>query len=139
MRVTRYSVYHRLATGAMVLALVVLGVYGFWRLPVDFLPDITYPMIKIHIWWRGATPEEMDKSIADPIERQMATVDNLDFLESSSIEGMYTAQVNFKYGVDVDVAYQDVLAAMARVARELPKEMEDRKSTPLNSRHTESK
>jgi multidrug efflux pump subunit AcrB len=54
----------------------------------------------------------------------MATVDDLDYLESSSIEGMYTLQVNFKYGVDVNVAYQDALAAMARVARELPEDMD---------------
>lgn len=124
MKLTQYAVHRRLATSAIVVALVVLGLYGLWRLPVDFLPNITYPMIKVHIWWRGATPEEIDKSIADPIERQMATVDDLDFLESSSIEGMYTLQANFKYGVDVDVAYQDALAAMARVARELPKDMD---------------
>ncbi len=68
--------------------------------------------------------EEIDKIIADPFERQMATVDDLDYLESSSIEGMYTLQANFKYGVNVDVAYQDALAAMARVARLLPKDMD---------------
>ena len=124
MKLTQYAVQRRLATIAIVVALVVLGFYGLWRLPVDFLPNITYPMIKVHIWWRGATPEEIDKSIADPVERQMATVDDLDYLESSSIEGMYTLQANFKYGVDVDVAYQDALAAMARVARELPKDMD---------------
>jgi hydrophobe/amphiphile efflux-1 (HAE1) family protein len=124
MKITQYSVHHRLATGAIVVALVVLGLYGLWRLPVDFLPSITYPMIKVHIWWRGATPEEIDKNIADPIERQMATVDDLDYLESSSIEGMYTLLANFKYGVDVDVAYQDALAAMARAARELPKDID---------------
>jgi hydrophobe/amphiphile efflux-1 (HAE1) family protein len=124
MKLTDYAVHRRLATGAIVVALVVLGLYGLWRLPVDFLPNITYPMIKVHIWWRGATPDEIDRNIADPIERQMATVDDLDFLESSSIEGMYTLQANFKYGVDVNVAYQDALAAMARVARELPKDMD---------------
>lgn len=124
MKLTSYSIHRRLATSAIVLALVVLGLYGLWRLPVDFLPNVTYPLIKVHIWWPGATPEEIDKSIADPIERQMATVDDIDYLDSSSIEGMYTLQANFKYGVDVDVAYQDALAAMARVARELPKDME---------------
>ena len=124
MKLTQYTVHRRLATTAIIVALVVLGLYGLWRLPVDFLPNITYPMIKVHIWWRGATPEEINKNIADPIERQMATVDDLDYLESSSIEGMYTLQANFKYGVNVDVAYQDALAAMARVARELPKDMD---------------
>ncbi|HRU07299.1 MAG TPA: efflux RND transporter permease subunit, partial [Candidatus Brocadiia bacterium] len=124
MRLTALAVHRRLATSAIATALLVLGLYGLARLPVDFLPSITYPMIKVHIWWRGATPEEIDKSIADPIERQMATVDDLDYLESSSIEGMYTLLVNFKYGVDVNVAYQDALAAMARAARELPPDID---------------
>jgi hydrophobe/amphiphile efflux-1 (HAE1) family protein len=124
MKITQYAVQRRLAAGAIFVALTVLGLYGLWRLPVDFLPSITYPMIKVHIWWRGATPEEIDKNIADPVERQMATVDDLDYLESSSIEGMYTLQANFKFGVDVNVAYQDALAAMSRVARELPADMD---------------
>ena len=124
MKLTHYAVHRRLATSAILLALVVLGVYGFLRLPVDFLPEITYPMIKVHIWWRGATPEEIDRNIADPIERQMSTVDDLDYLESSTIEGMYTLLANFKYGVDVDVAYQDALAAMARAARQLPTDID---------------
>lgn len=125
MKLTSYAVNRRLATTAIVAALVVLGLYGLWQIPVDFLPGITYPMIKVNVWWRGATPEEIDKSIADQIERQMATVDDLDYLDSSSIEGMYTLQINFKYGVDVNNAYQDVLAAMARVARELPKDIDE--------------
>ncbi len=124
MKLTQYAVHRRLATSAILLALTVLGLYGLWRLPVDFLPEITYPMIKVHIWWRGATPEEIDKNIADPLEREMATVDDLDYLESSSIEGMYTLLANFKYGVDVNVAYQDALAAMARTARHLPQDID---------------
>lgn len=124
MRITEYTVRRRYATAAIVFTLLVLGGYGLVNLPVDLLPDVTYPLIKVHIWWRGATPEDIDKNIADPIERQMATVEGIDFLYSSSIEGMYTLEANFRYGVNVDVAYQDALAAMARVARELPKDME---------------
>lgn len=80
----------------IVCALVVLGLYGLWQLPVNLLPDMTYPMVRVHIWWRGATPEEIEKSLADPIERQVATVDGLDYLESLSIEGMYTLVANFR-------------------------------------------
>ncbi len=124
MKITELSVKRRIATSVVALALCVLGIYGFLRLPVNFLPDMTYPMIKIHIWWRGATPDEIETNLADPIERQMATVDGLDYLESSSIEGMYTLVANFRYGVDIDTAYQDSLAAMARVARQLPKDID---------------
>ncbi len=124
MRITDIAVRRRVATGAIVIALAVLGIYGLAGLVVDFLPDVTYPMIKVHISWRGATPEDIETNLADPIERQMATVEGLDNLESSSIEGMYTLVVNFRYGVDIDVAYQDVLAVMARVAPRLPTDID---------------
>ena len=124
MKVTASAVKRRIATGVIAVALVVLGIYGLMQLPVNFLPDMTYPMIRIHVWWRGATPDEINTNLADPIERQMATVDGLDYMESSSIEGMYTLVANFQYSVNVDVAYQDALAAMARVARQLPKDIE---------------
>lgn len=124
MRITSYSVERRLATTAILVAFTVLGLYGLWRLPVNFLPDMTYPMIKVNIFWSGATPEEIEQGLADPIERQMMTVDGLDFLESSSIEGMYSLVANFGYGVDIDTAYQDAMAAMARVARKLPRDID---------------
>ncbi len=124
MKITESAVKRRMATSVIVIALVVLGIYGLWRLPVNFVPNITYPLIRLCISWPGATPEEIDKDLADPIERQLASVDGLDYLESSSIEGLYTALVNFKYGVDVNVAYQDCLAAMARASKDLPKDIE---------------
>jgi len=124
MKTADYAVRRRLATSAVVLALVVLGLYGLWRLPVDFLPDVTYPLIKIQIKWPGATPEEINSDIADPVERLMSTVDRLDHLESSSIEGLYNLNVYFEYGADVDVAFQDALAALTRAQRQLPKDIE---------------
>ena len=124
MKITALAVKKRIATAMIVITLMVLGAYGLWQLPTNFLPDMTYPMIKVYIYARGATPEELDVNIADPVERQMAAVDGLDYLESSSIEGMYSLTANFQYGVNIDTAYQDALAAMARVARKLPKDID---------------
>ncbi|MFW6367369.1 MAG: efflux RND transporter permease subunit, partial [bacterium] len=124
MKLTQYSVNRRLATSAIATALVVLGLYGLSRLPVDFLPDVTYPLVKMQIRWPGATPEEIDKDIADPLERLVATVDNLDSLESFAREGVYSLNVNFDYGADVDVAFQDVLAALTRAEQDLPEGIE---------------
>ncbi|MFP4284477.1 MAG: efflux RND transporter permease subunit [Desulfovermiculus sp.] len=125
MKITTHSVTRRLATSAIVVALVVLGLYGLWRLPVDFLPDVTYPMVKVQIEWPGATPDEIDTDIADPVERLMATVDNLDSLESSSRTGLYALDVNFDYGTDTDVAFQDVQAALTRAKPDLPDNAEE--------------
>ena len=116
------AVRRKVATSAVALALVVLGVLSLTRLPVDFLPNIAYPLIKVHVWWPGATPEEVEEHVADIIEREVSSVEGLDYLESSAIESSYTLQVNFRYGVDVNVAFQDVQAAMARAARRLPQD-----------------
>lgn len=123
-RLTELAVRRKVATGAIACALVVLGALSLLRLPVDFLPNIAYPLIKVHVWWRGATPEEIEEDIAEVVEREMASVEGLDYLASSSIEGSYTLEVNFRYGVDVNVAFQDVQAAMARAARSLPDDMD---------------
>lgn len=120
MKITGYTVNHRLATSAILAALIFLGLYGLWRLPVDLLPSITYPLVRVSVNWRGVPPEEIERGLADPLERVMSTVDGLDYLESSSIEGQYNLSVNFQPGTDIDIAYQDVLAALNRSSRNLP-------------------
>ena len=66
MKITESAVRRRIATSAIVMALVVLGVYGLWKLPVNFVPNITYPLIRLYISWPGATPEEIDKDSGGP-------------------------------------------------------------------------
>ncbi len=124
MNISKSTLSRPIGAAVIAIAVFVVGLFSLRQLDVDYLPEITYPMIKIHIWWRGATPEDIDKNIADPIERVLATVDNLDYLVSSSIEGMYSLEVNFEYGVKVEVAYQDVITAMGRIARDLPPDMD---------------
>lgn len=124
MKITHFAVHRRLATSAIIVALVVLGLYGLSRIPVDFLPGVTYPLVKVQIRWQGATPEEIDTNIADPLERIMSTVDRLDYISSSSREGLYALDVYFEYGTDIDVAFQDVLAALTRAERQLPEDIE---------------
>ena len=124
MKITELALKRPVAVSVLMLAALVIGWFSLTQIEVDYLPDINYPMVKIHIWWRGATPDEIETQIAEPIERAMATVENLDYLDSSCIEGMYTLMVNFRHGIDVDIAYQDVLAAMGRANRQLPTDME---------------
>lgn len=124
MIITAAAIKRPVAATVLIVAVFAIGLFSIMRLDVDYLPEITYPMIKVHIWWSGATPDEIETNLAEPVERVLATVDNLDYLESSSIEGMYTLLVNFQYGVDVEEAYQDVIAAMGRAARQLPPDMD---------------
>ena len=124
MKITPLALKHPVAVTVLVIVTFFTGLFSLSRLEVNYLPDISYPMVKVHIWWRGATADDIETNIADPLEEILATVDGLDYLESSSIEGMYTLLVNFSYGVNVEVAFQDVTAAMGRVAKKLPRDIE---------------
>lgn len=120
MKLTIQSIKRPAGTIMLMVVLMVVGIAGFFRLPTNMLPDITYPMVKVYVYWPGATPEQMENEVATVIERKMATVDNLDYIESTSEEGVYTLLVNFDFSVDRDVAYQDVLAKMGLIKKELP-------------------
>ncbi|MBU1220189.1 efflux RND transporter permease subunit [Myxococcota bacterium] len=112
------------AVFALAILFVVMGSVGFNKISVDFLPDVNYPLIKVHIWWKNATPGDIDIYISDVVEREISGLEGLDYLESSAIEGSYTLQVNFKYEADRDAAFMDVQAAMNRAIRKLPKDIE---------------
>jgi hydrophobic/amphiphilic exporter-1 (mainly G- bacteria), HAE1 family len=124
MKLTAVSLKRPVAVTVLVVATFVTGLFSLSRMEVNYLPNISYPMVKIHAWWRGATADDIETNIADPLEEIIATVDGLDYIESSSIEGMYTLLINFSYDVDVEVAFQDVVAAMGRVTKKLPRDMD---------------
>ncbi|MFT7004819.1 MAG: HAE1 family hydrophobic/amphiphilic exporter-1 [Sulfurimonas sp.] len=124
MNITQFAITKKFSTFAIALALIVFGLYGLLKLPVNFLPEMVYPKVKLYIYWPGATPDEIEMSIADPIERQMMSVNGLDYLDSSSIEGMYVLIIYFGYGEDVNIAYQDATEALARVVKKLPKDIQ---------------
>jgi len=109
----------------IILMIAVFVMLGYTQLATNLLPDITYPMIKVYVNWKGATPEEIEDNIATVVERKITTVDDLDYIESQCTEGLYTLLVNFDYKADRDVAYQDVLAKMGLVRKLLPKDAEE--------------
>lgn len=120
MKLTTQAIKRPAGTIMLMVLIMIIGTAAFLRLPVNMLPDITYPMVKVFMYWPGASPEQMENEVAAVVERRMATVDNLDYMESTSEEGVYTLNINFDYKVNRDVAYQDVLAKMGLVRKELP-------------------
>ncbi|MFA5117450.1 MAG: efflux RND transporter permease subunit [Candidatus Omnitrophota bacterium] len=108
--------------GVLVLTLmvVVLGVFFFKGLSVDLLPRITYPMIRIIIDWKGASPEEVEENILKKVEASVATTEDAIQVISSAIEGNGSIEVYFEYGKDMDVALADTRAKLDLVRNELP-------------------
>lgn len=125
MKITIQSIKRPAGTIMLMIVLMVVGIAGFLQLPTNMLPEITYPLVKVYVYWPGATPEQLENEVATVVERKMATVDNLDYIESTCEEGLYTLLVNFDYSANRDVAYQDVLSKMGLVKKELPQDIRE--------------
>ncbi|HXY41511.1 MAG TPA: efflux RND transporter permease subunit [Vicinamibacteria bacterium] len=93
---------------------------GYTLLPVSDLPSVDFPTILVSANLPGASPETMASSVALPLERQFSTIAGLDSMTSTNALGITQVTLQFALERDIDAAAQDVQAAIAKAARDLP-------------------
>jgi HAE1 family hydrophobic/amphiphilic exporter-1 len=120
MNLARLSVPRPVFTSMVVLIVVILGVVSLQRLPVDLMPDITYPRLNILTTYGNASPLEMEELVTRPIEQAMSAVPGVVEVSSSSSEGRSNVGVLFTWGTDLDVASNDVRDRLDRIIGRLP-------------------
>jgi HAE1 family hydrophobic/amphiphilic exporter-1 len=108
------------ATVLVMLAILVFGIAGYTLLPVSDLPNVDFPTILVTTSLPGASPETMASSVALPLERQFSTIAGLDTMTSTNALGVSQVTLQFTLERDIDAAAQDVQAAIAKAARDLP-------------------
>jgi len=104
----------------VVLIAVILGIISLIRLPVDLMPDISYPTLSISCNYENASPEEIEELITRPIEEAMSAVPGAEEVSSTSTEGRGTVRVTFSWGTDLDAAANDIRDRLDRVIPRLP-------------------
>jgi HAE1 family hydrophobic/amphiphilic exporter-1 len=109
----------------MMVALVVLGIVSYKRLAIDEYPDITYPVVIAQTSYPGASAEVMERDVSRPIEEALNTVQGIQELSSTSLEGVSIVRLTLQLGVKVADAQQDVQAKIARIRRQLPRDIDD--------------
>ena len=109
----------------MMVALVVLGIVSYQRLAIDEYPDVTYPVVLTQTSYPGASPEVVMREVSRPIEEALNTVQGIKEVTSTSLEGTSLVRVQLNLGVNVAEALQDVQAKVARIRRQLPRDIED--------------
>jgi HAE1 family hydrophobic/amphiphilic exporter-1 len=107
----------------LMLAFVLFGIIGYRALPISDLPNVDFPTIQVTANLPGATPETMAAIVAEPIERQFATIPGIETMVSSSSTGSSQITLQFDLNRDIDAAAQDVQSALAQVQRRLPSGM----------------
>jgi HAE1 family hydrophobic/amphiphilic exporter-1 len=110
-------------TTLVMVAILLFGVMAYRQLPVSDLPNVDFPTIQVGASLPGASPETMASSVATPLERQFSTIAGLDSMISSSQLGSTSITLQFNLSRNIDAAAQDVQAAIAAAARQLPPNM----------------
>jgi HAE1 family hydrophobic/amphiphilic exporter-1 len=99
---------HPVAVTMIFLAALVFGFVGYQRLPVELMPDISYPTITVRTVYDGAAPQEVEAQISRPVEEALATLDGLVSLESRSRAGASDVVLGFDWGTDMAEASQTI-------------------------------
>ncbi len=119
------------------LAMILVGVLAYMRIPVAALPSYNTPVINVNANLAGASPENMASSVALPLEKQFATIAGIKLISSTNTQGNTSLTLEFDESIDVNEAAVDVQAALLQVQRQLPTEMTDlpsyRKINPADS------
>ncbi|HEY3129674.1 MAG TPA: efflux RND transporter permease subunit, partial [Acidobacteriota bacterium] len=106
----------------IILALVVVGAAAYFRLGVDRFPSVDLPTVAVRTYLPGASPEEAEAEIAQPIEEAVNTVEGISELRSISGQGTSFVIATFNLNRDIDTAAQDVRDRVASVVRDLPRD-----------------
>jgi multidrug efflux pump len=111
------------ATSLLMVAIVLAGLMGFRFLPLSALPQVDYPTIQVQTLYPGASPEVMAQTVSAPLERQFGQMPGLSRLSSTSAAGVSIITLQFGLGLALDVAEQQVQAAINAGGSLLPADL----------------
>ena len=125
MKVTDIAIKNRIAVVVLTALLVVGGLYSYITIPKEAQPQIEFATIVITTIYPGASPDDIESIITQEVEREVASINGIDELRSTSTEGVSTVIVEFLPDVDVDNAAQEVREKVDIAKAEFPTEVEE--------------
>ncbi len=120
---SRPFILRPVATSLLMAGLLLAGAVAYLQLPVSALPQVDYPTIQVQTFYPGASPDVMASSVTSPLERQFGQVPGLNQMTSSSSFGCSVITLQFALELNIDVAEQQVQAAINASNTYLPKDL----------------
>ena len=120
MSLSRPFILRPVATSLLMAAIVLAGAVAYRQLPVSALPEVDYPTIQVVTFFPGASPDVMGSAVTAPLERQFGQVPGLNQMTSTSSDGSSVITLQFALSLDIDVAEQEVQAAINAAQTFLP-------------------
>ena len=123
MNISRFFILRPIATSLLMLAIMLSGLLAYRLLPLSALPQVDYPTIQISAFYPGASPEVVASTIVAPLEKQLGQMPSLAQMHSNSTSGAATITLRFELNLPLDVAEQQVQAAMNAANNLLPADL----------------
>jgi multidrug efflux pump len=120
---SRPFILRPIATSLLMVGLLLAGVVAYRLLPVSALPEVDYPTIQVITFYPGASPDVMASAVTAPLERQFGQVPGLNQMTSTSSDGCSVITLQFTLDLDIDVAEQQVQAAINASGSFLPRDL----------------
>ena len=120
---SRPFILRPIATSLLMAAILLVGLVGYKQLPVSALPQVDYPTIQIQTFYPGASPDVMASAVTAPLERQFGQLPGLTQMTSSSSTGSSIITLQFDLVLNIDIAEQEVQAAINAAATYLPRDL----------------
>jgi multidrug efflux pump len=120
---SRPFILRPIATSLLMAGLLIAGVLGFKLLPVSALPQVDYPTIQVITFYPGASPDVMASAVTAPLERQFGQLPGLNQMTSTSSDGSSVITLQFALELNIDVAEQEVQAAINASGTYLPRDL----------------
>ena len=123
MNISRLFILRPVATILSMLAIVLAGLIAYRLLPVSALPQVDYPTIRVMTLYPGASPDVMTSAVTAPLERQFGQMPGLTQMASTSSGGASVLTLRFSLDINMDVAEQQVQAAINAATNLLPTDL----------------
>ena len=119
-RIAKFAVNRPASITILALAIVLLGFFNLSKLAIDEMPEMEMPMITVITSYPGAGPESVEKEITKPLESALASLSDVDEIESTSNAGSSLIMITFNYGIDMDQAALNIRDKVGSVQAGLP-------------------
>jgi multidrug efflux pump len=120
---SRIFILRPVATTLLMVAILIVGLIAYLQLPLSALPEVAYPTIQVQTFYPGASPEVITSAITAPLEKQFGQMPGLNQMSSTSSAGASVITLTFTLSLAIDVAEQEVQAAISAASNLLPQDL----------------
>ena len=109
----------------ILIAGVVMGIFSYFRMPVDYFPSIEFPIVVVTTIYPGANPTEIQDQVTKPLEEELATISGIDTVQSTSAEGVSNIILQFNLDQSADKVSEQVREKVNLLRNKLPKDIQE--------------